>query len=296
MKKLILFAAEAVSLAACNNDDNYIDESVAAQISATIGKNIGTRASETSWDINDEIGVNMSDKYYNVKYVTKSGDGIFEGSPIYFKNKREEVTLTAYYPFSGTDGKDAAAITASTTAAFQTSEKQPEIDFLFASKENVTGADPKVKFDFSHKMSQLTFKFKNGSGADVTNLSSITIEGLVLDGTFNTADGVCAVNPDALPGNITISLTGVENEKDIDPLIVFPQSTADKTVTLKIKDSENQEYACSLNFENNRIESGNNYKWSITVNKTALSVSSSEIIDWATKEADSGASSLLPSM
>ncbi|MDE5808491.1 MAG: fimbrillin family protein [Muribaculaceae bacterium] len=294
MKKIILLAAAAITLAACSNDDNYyVEDPVEAQFSATIGNGVPTRASGTSWEKGDEIGISMSDRYFNMKYATNSGDGNFEGSPIYFKNKREPVTLTAYYPFAGTQGVALNSIEASTSAEFQTDGKQPEIDFLFARNENVSGENPKVKFNFSHQMSQLTLIFKNGSGADVNKISSYTIEGAILDGTFNLSDGVCSAKPDGEAKSLIIDLTDVEviSEKELDPIILFPQAMTGKTLTLKIKDNEGQDYACSLNLENDRLEPGYNYKWTVTVNKTALSVDKSEIVNWITKSSEAGASS-----
>lgn len=296
MKKIFLLAAVAIAMTACNNDDITNDDPVAAQISATIGAGGTTRASNNSWDIDDKIGITMSGRYFNIEYITKSGDGDFEGSPIYFKNKREPVTLTAYYPFTNIEDESLSEIEGFTTADFQKSAKQRKIDYLFAKKENVTGEQPKVKFEFSHKMSQLTFVFKNGSGADVNQIKTFTIEGLVHAGTFNVADGVCSVKSDAEAENLNIDLTDVKvvSEKEVAPLIVFPQSVADKTVMMKITDSEGQDYACTLSFENNRIEAGNNYKWTIIVNKTSISVEESEINDWSTVEKETGTGSLLP--
>lgn len=294
MKKIILLAAAAFTLAACSNDDNYyVEDPVEAQFSATIGSSVPTRASGTSWTRGDEIGISMSDRYFNMKYATNSGDGNFEGSPMYFKNKREPVTLTAYYPFAGTPGVALNSIEASTSAEFQAAGKQSEIDFLFARNENVTGADPKVKFNFSHRMSQLTLAFKNGSGADVNKITSYTIEGAKLDGTFNLSDGVCSAKTDGEAKSLIIDLSDVEviSEKDLAPLILFPQDMTGESLTLKIKDNEGQDYACSLNLVNNRLEPGYNYKWTVTVNKTSLSVDKAEIVDWITKTSEAGASS-----
>lgn len=296
MKKIFLLAAVTIAMTACNNDDITNDDPVAAQISATIGASGTTRASNESWDINDKIGITMSGRYFNIEYITKSGNGDFEGTPIYFKNKREPVTLTAYYPFTDIEDESLSEIEGFTTAKFQTSENQPMIDYLFAKKENVTGEQPKVKFEFSHKMSQLTFVFKNGKGADVSKIKTFTIEGLVHAGTFNIADGVCSVKSDAEDESLSIDLTDVEvvSEVPVAPLIVFPQSVADKPVMMKITDSEGQDYACTLSFENNRIEAGNNYTWKIIVNKTSLSVEESEINDWTPVEKETGTGSLLP--
>ena len=295
MKKIILLLATApFILAACNKEDNVYDESpLLAQFSATIGNSGPTRASGTSWESGDEIGISMSDRYFNMKYVTLSGDGSFEGSPMYFKNKREPVTVTAYYPFAGDQGVALNSIEACTSAEFQAEGKQSEIDFLFARNENVTGADPKVKFNFSHRMSLLTLTFKNGSGADVNKITSYTIVGAKLDGTFNLSDGVCSAKSDGEAKNLIIDLSNVEviSEKDLAPLILFPQEITGESLTLKIKDNEGQEYACSLNLENDRLEPGYNYKWTVTVNKTSLSVDKAEIINWITKTSEAGASS-----
>ncbi|MDE7118795.1 MAG: fimbrillin family protein, partial [Bacteroidaceae bacterium] len=209
MKRYFLLAAATFALAACNNDDNYnnVDDPVAAHITATIGESAVTRASGTSWDAGDQIGITMDDRYVNMEYTTESTDGKFTGTTMYFKNKREPVTLIAYYPFAGEEGTAQTSITASTTADRQTPKNQPKIDFLYATKENVTGSDPNVNLTFSHKMSKLTFTFKEGNkGTNVGKITSYEIGGLVLDGTFNAVTGVCAAKSDAAAAPLRITM------------------------------------------------------------------------------------------
>ena len=293
MKKIFLLAAAVMALAACNNADNDVDGPVAAKVTATIGQSALTRASETLWANGDKIGITMGDRYTNVPYTT-AGNGVFTGDTMYFKNKTEPVTLTAYYPFAGTKGTAPGLIEASTIADNQTTDKQPEFDFLYARKENATGSEPNVNFTFSHRMSKLTLIFKNGNnGTDVGKLTSYQIDGLVLDGTFDTTTGVCAAN-NVAPESLSMATTGVESGKQLPSLIVFPQATAGKTVTLKIKDNENQDYACTLNFGNDGIVSGNNYQFTITVNKTGLIVNTSTIIDWNKQESSADADAIDP--
>lgn len=282
MKKILFLAVATFALVACNNDGNYIDEPMAAQISATIGKSAVTRASETLWANGDTIGITMTGNnvsYVNMKYTT-GGDGIFTGNPMYFKNHVDPMNLTAYYPYKGDEGTLPAFMEASTGADNQTSDKQPEFDFLYASLENVTGRTPNVEFTFAHKMSKITLIFKNGnSGTNVGKITSYTIEGLKLEGTFNPSTGECAAKTDAsvAPLSITLPEGTVKNETAVPSLIVFPQVPT--TVTLKIKDSENQDYVCNLSFGTNGIVSGNNYQYTITVSKTQLTVNSN-ITDW----------------
>lgn len=286
MKKFILLAAVAISLTACTSEDNYIDDPVAAQISATIGDQ--SRASNIAWDAGDNIGISMSSRYLNMLYTTENGDGTFAGTTMFFRNKVDPETLTAYYPYSGTEGQASPIIEASTTAERQTPNEQPLYDFLYDKKENVTGAEPNVNFTFKHMMCKLTLIFINGNaGAKVSKISSCEINGLVLEGTFNTATGVCAVKPEtpSTPLNLTPTVT---EDKATLSLIIFPQTV--NKLAMKIHDTENQDYACELNFGNNGLMAGNNYQFTIEVKKKELVVSG-EIADWITEPLKSEAES-----
>lgn len=278
MKKYILLAAAAISLVSCN-EDNYIDEPIAAQISATIGESSMSRASDITWDTNDIIGIFMGDRYSNVAFATENGDGIFTGSTMYFRNKQESLNVTAYYPYTGIEGAIPDVIEASTTAERQIPSEQSKFDFLYAVKENVTGANPDIQLTFSHMMSKLTFVFQNGNdGTDVSKITTCEINGLILDGSFNPATGVCEANTTNAVSPLTLTPT-VVNEKELPSLILFPQTV--EKVTLKITDNQEQEYSCDLPFNNNRLESGNNYKYTIIVKKTGLVIKKFSIAEWS---------------
>ncbi|MDE6396977.1 MAG: fimbrillin family protein [Muribaculaceae bacterium] len=284
MKKYNILAAAALALVACNNEENYVESPVAAQISATIGDAL-SRASDETWNNGDEIGITMGSKYFNMKYTTSAGDGKFAGKTMYFSNKKDDVTFTAYYPFAGTEGEAAGSVEATTDAANQAPDKQPAIDFLYATTQT-SGAHSEVKFEFSHKMGKLTLKFKNGNdGTDVSKITSYKIDGLILKGKFDTASGDCAAADDEASATLAMALNegDVQHDAAVPSLLIFPQSTADKTVKLTITDSDGQAYACNLTFDNGRIESGNNYQFIVTVNKTGLTVNPSTITNWTDK-------------
>lgn len=297
MKKIYILAVAALALTACSKEeDNYIDEPIEAHFTATIGGSAVTRAFDTSWVEGDEIGISMDGRYSNIKYATPSGDGIFSGNTIYFKNKRETVTLKAYYPFKGEEGSEPGVIEENTEIDNQMAANQPFIDFLYAVKENVTGTDPEVQLTFSHRMSKVTLKFVEGNdGTDVSKINACEFGGLVLSGTFDTATGECAAKSEAEPKTLSINLPegSVANNVALNPIILFPQSAAKDSVTLKIIDSEGQEYSCILNFKDERLEAGNNYQWTITVNKTGLVVEKSSITDWNDEDMATDAGSVL---
>lgn len=291
MKNYILLVAALFSLIACDSEDNYIDEPVAARISATIADKSLSRARDIAWENGDSIGVSMSDRYYNMKYVTENGNGIFAGTTMFFKNKQEPVTITAYYPFTGSEGEAPAVVEASTGAERQHPDEQAKFDFLYAALNGATGAQPNIDLPFSHKMSKLTFIFKSGNkGTKLSKINSYTIEGLVHDGTFDPVTGDCAAKSDAEAKPITMAPISVEEGTALPSLIVFPQ-TVDK-LTLIINDIENQDYSCELNFGDNGLEPGNSYLFTITVKKTELSVNltaDQSIINWETEPSNGNA-------
>lgn len=273
VKKFTLLATVVLALTACTAEVNSVDEPVAAQISGTIGDN-SSRASNNQWAEGDAIGVTMTGVYSNIEYTISDVEGKFEGTTMYFKNKVVPVNLTAYYPYSGIEGETPAVIETSTTIDRQNADVQPSFDFLYAAEENVTGANPDVAFSFKHMMSKLTIVFIKGVGMENCNLTNCELTGFVLDGSFNPVTGECgAKDTETAPLNMTPDKNG-----EWHPLILFPQTLA-QPVTMKITDSDNQEYKGTLNFKDNRLESGNNYSYKITVSKTGLTINPS-IDDW----------------
>lgn len=293
MKEIYLLAAMTLALVACdNNDDDPVTSQETVKISATIGESLPSRVSDNKWSQGDEIGVtaigNVDWKFINYKYTAQNEEGDFSGDPIYFHNP---MTIKSYYPFTGEKGNAPGIIEANTKVGNQTAEDQPKIDFLYASMENITTNPKKINLAFSHQMSKLTFIFNDGNGIDVSKIVSYQIDGLILEGTFDTETGICTAKSGIAPESLVISTTDVKNEVALPSLIIFPQDNV--TLTLKIKDNENQEYACNLSFRDNdnRILTGNNYQWTITVNKTGLTVNKSTIIDWNKEELTGGAES-----
>ena len=138
--KCLFLAAAALTLTACSNDDENLNGGpVAAQVTAGIG-GVQTRASGTTWDSGDAIGISTIGStltlYANMKYTT-SGDGNFthaadlggEDSGMFFQDADETVTFCAYYPFHGNEYTDAGTISDVTT---DDQTMQSTFDFLFA--------------------------------------------------------------------------------------------------------------------------------------------------------------------
>lgn len=279
--RLFTFAALALALAACTNDEeNLNDGPVAAVINAEISDAVSTRASGTAWAERDEIGISESRfGYTNVPYRWESGKFTPTGTIIFFQDD-DPTTFSAYYPYDA----DGGTLTATTDATAQ--QNQPAMDFLYATGATASTHNPEVNFtddtdaggkdcSFHHCMSQITLTFEAGSGVSFTAIKpvSYTLSGLTLTGSFDTETGIAKADEDAQTANLTMGLDGVLTSS----VILFPQTRASIGLTVVYNDNE---YNATLNVPDGALKSGNNYTWTVTVRNTGLSIGSAEISDW----------------
>ena len=135
--RFFAFAALALTLAACNNDnENLNDGPVAAKFTADIYESVSTRVNQdgTDWTDGDCIGITGAG-FINIPYVRESGQFVPEDKTIYF-NDTETKTFNAYYPYQAEGG----TVSVSTAA-----DKQGTgIDFLFASGATGDTHNPEV--------------------------------------------------------------------------------------------------------------------------------------------------------
>lgn len=278
--KLFALAALTFALAACSNDNENlnIDGHVAAKF--TTGITPVTRASGTTWDAGDRIGITgIGTVYDNVPYILKNGTFEAEGTVIYFQTT-EEVVFRAYYPYSPTG----SLLTITTDADAQ--QNQPAIDMLFASGAKGSTHSPEVNFidktdeggedhSFHHCMSQLTLTFEEGSGVnfDLVKPVGYTLSGLKLEGSFNTATGIAAVGDQAQAEDLTITLNGTIQSS----LILIPQET--NTLSLKVS-YKGQTYNATLTIPKGKLVAGDNYTYTVTVRNKGIEVSKAEIAKW----------------
>lgn len=280
--RLFTFAALALALAACTNDnENLNDGPVAAVINAEISDAVATRASGTAWAERDEIGISESRfGYANVLYRWESGKFTPAGTIIFFQDD-DPTTFSAYYPYDA----DGGTLTATTDATAQ--QNQPAIDFLYATGATASTHNPEVNFtddtatggtdcSFHHCMSQITLTFKAGSGVDFNTIkpTSYTLSGLVLEGSFDTADGTAEANDATAAQDLNMTLT---NGALTSSVILFPQSTT--SIELNVYYSS-QPYTATLTVPDGALKAGNNYTYTVTVRNKDLSISSATISDW----------------
>lgn len=279
--RFFAFAALALTLVACNNDsENLNDGPVAAQFIADITPATRVNSEGTDWTDGDRIGVTGAG-FTNVPYKRENGKFVTDGTTIYF-NDTETHTFHAYYPYQS----DGGTVTVSTAADKQGSG----IDFLFASGATGDTHNPEVSFtdktaeggadnSFHHRMSLIKFTFKAGDGLIFNGMepADYTLDGLKHEGTFDTATGTTAVTA-AAESPITMQLGGATTSQ----VIILPQGV---TTSLDLKVSFNGlDYTTTLpnpsKPEANQFSAGYAYTYNITLNNKGITVEELEITPW----------------
>ena len=272
--RFFAFAALALTLAACNNDnENLNDGPVAAKFIADITPATRVNSEGTDWTDGDCIGVTGAG-FINIPYVRESGQFVPEDKTIYF-NDTETKTFNAYYPYQF----DGGTVTVSTAA-----DKQGTgIDFLFASGATGDTHNPTVSFTgdhaFHHCMSLIKFTFKAGDGLSFneTEPAGYTLGGLKHEGTFDTATGMTALTA-AANSPITMQLGGATASQ----VIILPQEV---NSSLNLKVSYNgQSYIAQLKLPAtptaNFYTAGYAYTYNITLSNKGITVEEPEITPW----------------
>lgn len=286
--RFFAFAALALTLAACNNDnENLNDGPVAAKFTADIYESVSTRVNQdgTDWTDGDCIGITGAG-FINIPYVRESGQFVPEDKTIYF-NDTETKTFNAYYPYQS----DGGTVTVSTAA-----DKQGTgIDFLFASGATGDTHNPEVSFTsdhaFHHCMSLIKFTFKAGDGLIFNGMepADYTLDGLKHEGTFDTATGTTAVTA-AVESPITMQLGGATTSQ----VIILPQEV---TSSLNLKVSYNgQSYNAQLKLPAtptaNFYTAGYAYTYNITLNNKDIEVSDPTINPWESGDSNDASAEL----
>lgn len=305
---LTAMGATAFILCGCEqNDSNPVDEApVAARITSTIAaqnttdndRAPSTRASETSWANGDLIGVSASSttgttSYTNIKYAATGTAGNFavvnaagEDNDIYFQDQKS-TDFSAYYPYAGTNGTlpgTDGILERTLTAADQASASLPAIDYLWAPAASASSAAPQVKFNFQHSMSRISLNFKEGDNVTFGDELTYTLDGLVLEGTFNTLTG--ATTSGTAAGKLeNLSVATGSSQGAISYLILWPQTVNSATLTVIV---DGTTYRAAISFrelpgstsQEKGLAGGYSYLYNVKVNKTKMIIEEAIITPW----------------
>lgn len=285
-KYLVSVLLAALALTACSNEEETTqgaDGRVALQVSS----GIQTRAYNNQWEAGDRIGIyafgtggtTVYDGYANIPYITQtngtSGSFSPNGTTIYLPTDDAKLDFVAYYPYTANLTGNVYTVDVSD----QTSQKA--IDLMAAGTQTADRKNVTVAFNFVHKLSKVEVTLEPGSGMTETELADLTVEltGQQTAGTFDVTQPTSAVSvttATATPITLLTDAAGTFAEG-----IVLP-SDSYNGMSLEITLSDGVSvFTWPLGYatESNSFEAGKKYLYTITVNKTDISVTST-ITDW----------------
>lgn len=268
MKKTLLFGfALGLILSGCNKDED-LNNAGTNGVSFT-SYMIGSRATDTAWEPNDEIGVYMqnagSEGYanVNVKYANSEADcnEFTSISPItYPEGGTGTVKFMAVYPYNEniTDG--------SYTFTLADGDLSKN-DIMYAAAPSIDSGVTNVSLTFQHKLSKIILQLKDEQNNAVTG-ATVRIDNQCVNGVLNVADGTVSVAGDA---TYTSVLTFAGGENGQYEVIVIPDEGREGR-SIVITTREGNTYRCPIG----SIAFGNSQKYTFPVSLQAPASSGGE--------------------
>lgn len=300
MKKHLIFAAALLSFAACNNEDYtpMDDPNTPMEIRLSSGIDVQTRADgvpdtqiaagqqvgvfiNDAGDSNDEVGVNLKYNADGSGGLTLATDPA-QATPYYPANGNA-VKMTAYHPY-----KDGATIT-DNGYEFAVSTDQSSnanyyaSDLLYSESEDYARQKTAHNIAFKHKLSKVECTLTSGSGSPDLTDATVSIVKAKTNITFNPANGTLSDAQSATTADIKLN-SAIASGSYIG--IIPPQTYAKGGQFLKVELSAAAGggtfyYTIPNKSDDEDLKLGENkvYKYTITVNRTGLSVTST-IDEW----------------
>ena len=288
----MLLCAGVLLPTGCTNggapEDGNSDGRVALQV--TGGIHVQTRAHDTKWDKNDPIGIYMFaagsttvlEGVENIPYQTEAGDGKFapSGTAIYFPINGSNVDFRAWYPYED--------VAETWTADLTDQSSQAALDLMTADAKSNTEPggttynknQPKVKLNFSHRLTKLVLNITGGNGVGTDELAGLKVE---ITRQWKTAlydPDIDGIGFEEASADITL-LTAADGK--FAEAILFPDDLTHKALTvgrqLVFTLSTGEVFYWNIPTEKS-FNAGEKNIYTISINRTGLEVTS-EITDWA---------------
>lgn len=287
----MLLCAGVLLPTGCTNggapEDGNSDGRVALQV--TGGIHVQTRAHDTKWDKNDPIGIYMFaagsttvlEGMENIPYKTEAGDGMFapSGTAIYFPIDGSNVDFRAWYPYQDVAEKWTADLTDQSS--------QAALDLMTAHAKSNTEPggtaynknQPKVKLNFSHRLTKLVLNITGGNGVGTDELAGLKVE---ITRQWKTAlydPDIDGIGFEEASADITL-LTAADGK--FAEAILFPDDLTHKSLTTErqLVFTLTTGEVFHWDIPNTKsFNAGEKNIYTISINRTGLEVTS-EITDW----------------
>lgn len=269
LKSFCIGSLLACSVSSCSSDFDTIGREDGNEV--VLHASTDLRATATSWDAGDCIGVYMktsgttlsgtalTGSTANVSYTTASGNGLFTAtsSKLFFPHDGSKVDFVAYYPFS-------AGVTAGVYPVnVKDQTKEANIDLMYADNmQGVNANSGAAVLNFKHQLARVKLTINASDGKDLTGLTA-TLNNIPTTADFNLANGTFA-NLSAT-GDVKMNVNGT-GASVVATAFIIPNASLSGTkplsVTLNLPNGKTQKANLALDLT---LEKGKNYVYTLNV-------------------------------
>lgn len=290
MRKTILFGlAAAMLVTACSEEDD-LRQGIAGE-GITFTSSVMSRATDTSFEARDAIGVSMYTESgfvgnaTNVQYTTADGRGFTSTNPMTWgaAGSAETVDFKGVYPYKAgavADGKYSFTLATGEGASLSNN------DVMYSSMTDVPVGSNNVNLTFTHKLVKVVMQVYNQNRKLLPG-ATVKINNQQTSGTLNLADGTVEGTSAA---DATLDFASNPNVEGEYQTIVMPSAaTQGRVITITYNEVD---YPCPVDMY--AFESGTKIIFSATLNpdgtvspgKTVTV--SADVKDWEEEKVTSG--------
>lgn len=290
MRKTILFGLTAAMLATACSEEDDLRQGIAGE-GITFTSSVMSRATDTSFEAGDAIGVSMyteSDfvgNATNVQYTTTDGTAFTSTNPMTWgaAGSAETVDFKGVYPYKADAVADGIY---SFTLATGEGASLSDNDVMYSSMTDVTVGAKNVDLTFTHKLVKVVMQVYDQNRKLLPG-ATVKINNQQTSGTLNLADGTVTSTGTADATLDFASNPDVEGEYQT---IVMPSAaTQGRVITITYNDVD---YPCPVDMY--AFESGTKIIFSATLNPDGTVspgetvIVSANVEDWEEEKVASG--------
>lgn len=292
MKKTILFGLAAAMLATACSEEDDLRQGIAGE-GITFTSSVMSRATDTSFEAGDAIGVSMYTESgfvgnaTNVQYTTEDKSGLFTSTnPMTWgaAGGAETIGFKGVYPYKA----DAVAEGIySFTLATGEGASLSNNDVMYSSMTDVTVGSKNVNLTFKHKLVKVVMQVYDQNRKLLPD-AKVKINNQQISGTLNLADGTVTSTGTA---DATLDFaSNPEVEGEYQTIVMPSDPTQGRVITITYG---NVDYPCPVDMY--AFDSGSKMIFSVTLNPGSGIASQGTIVnatatvkDWTEQRIESG--------
>lgn len=291
MRKTILFGLAAAMLATACSEEDDLRQGIAGE-GITFTSSVMSRATDTSFDPSDAIGVSMYTESgfvgnaTNVQYTTADGRGFTSTNPMTWgaAGSAKTVDFKGVYPYKAdavADGKYSFTLATGEGASLSNN------DVMYSSMTDVTVGAKNVELTFKHKLVKVVMQVYDQNRKPLLG-ATVKINKQQTSGTLDLADGTVTSTGTA---DATLNFASNPNVEGEYQTIVMPSTaTQGRVITITYN---NVDYPCPVDMY--AFDSGSKMIFSVTLNPESGTASQGTIVNatatvqnWTEQRIESG--------